>query len=305
MKAEVRERLLQGGVDRFVELLIEDTLATPVRDLADPAELSQTVVAALRGAATDPTVERLLIERVKDLRRIGGTGPLPFPHELHAPLSSLIGRSFVPDRALLGEILDHRASRVLLKGLLEDVTIAFAARMRPPMSVPPLKGFGALGGRLGGVAQSVSNELQHTVEAKAKEFVHAAVDRLVGKLADQLCDRQDAQVYAEWRVHALNTIMRADRKVLIGEVEKLDPEDLARSALQLVRAIVARESFPGELERTLRLVIDESGARTVGELLGGVEHHALGVLRELLRARARAVVQTEAFASWWDEMNGE
>lgn len=306
MRPETRSRLIESGLDRFVDLLIEDTLATPVRRLVDLHDFAGLLASALRSAAADPTVERLVRERVRELKGLGGSGPLPVPAELRAPLRELVRRPFVPDRDLLGEILDHRASRVILKGLLEDAVVSFATRFKTPMPVPaPLKGLGVLGGRLGGVAATVSQEVERTVEAKAREFVGAAVDRLVGKLADQLCDPDESAVYASWRAHALDTLLQADRRKLLGEVDKLDPEALAGSALELVRVFVDREGFPGELERTLESVVAESGEKTVRDVLGGVEHHAIGLLRELLRARARAVVETEAFATWWDDMSGD
>ena len=72
----------------------------------------------------------------------------------------------------------------------------------------------------------------------------------------------------------------------------------------LVRGIAGRPELAGELETVIRSAMEAARGQSVRDLLGGVEEHGLGVLRELLVQRARAVVETEAFEVWWDEVVG-
>lgn len=306
MQEATRQRLLDRGVDVLVELVIDDTLATPIRELVDVPWLAHALADALRAGADDPTVERMVRDQLRVARQHTGSGPIPVPPELKAPIEALVGRIFIPDRQLVGAILEHEGARVLLKGLLEDSLIAFAARLKPPTMPTPrgLPNLGALGKLGSNVLGVVGHEFERQVQVKAREFLAVAVHKLTSKMADQLCDPDAAEVYAAWRVYGVQTVLATDRQVLAAEVEKLDPEALAGSALELVRAFVARPTLTKELEKVLRELVEQAGEKTLRETLGGVETHGIGIVREILRARMRAVIQTDAFAVWWDEMVG-
>lgn len=307
MTPETRQRLLQEGIDPLVELLLADTLATPVRELVDLPGFSRTVADALRSAADDPTVARMVHDRLRDARARAGSGPIPLPKELQAPLHALVGRVFIPDRTLMGALLEHEGARVLLRGLFEDLLVSFAEKLKPPVPIAAPRGLPNLGrlGQLGqGVLGAVGQEFERQIKTKAAEFMVVAVHKLTGRLADQFCDPTAAPVYAEWRIHAVDTLLRTDRAVLAGEVDKLDPDALADSALELVRAFVARDGLETEVQRVLTAVVDELGDQSLRDALGGVEAHGIAIARDLLRARLRAVVATDAFAVWWDRMAG-
>jgi iron(III) transport system permease protein len=57
----------------------------------------------------------------------------------------------------------------------------------------------------------------------------------------------------------------------------------------------------------LRVATDASHGRTLRDALaelGAGSSTSIDALRELLRARVRATVETDAFAAWWDAMSG-
>ena len=311
MKAEVLARLRGGGSDRFVDLLLDDVLDRPVAEIVDPEWLARQLVTAARSAAADARVERALHDRLAELRKRVPAGPVSLPQELTDPLRKLLTRPYSPDRELVGRLLDHQAVRDLLRHLFQDLLVAFAKKLRPPIPSTglsgafsgkgPLGGFGKLGG---GMLGAMGEEVERQIEHKAREFMDHAVDRLVGKMADQLCSPDRNADYGAFRTHVVDVLGKTDARVLAGEVEKLDPDALVGTAAAVLRAYVGRDATEGEVAAIVRAAVTEAGARTPRELLGGTEEHALGMVRDLLRQRAHAVVATSAFADWWDEMAG-
>lgn len=304
MNPGARARLLAGGSDRLVDLLLDDLLDRPARDLVDPAWLARQLHASLRGAADDPRVEAWLRERVKDVRQRVPKGPARVSRAITAPLRDVMRRPYVPDRQLVGALLDHDTARLLLKNLFQDLLVAFARRLRPPMPVKP--SMPNLGGRLSRLSEGVlgvmGHELEHQIEQKAREFTDSAVQRLVEKMADHLCNPELVREYGDWRAHGLDVLLRTDQQVLAGELDKLDPDALVATGAALVRGFVARDELSGELQAVLDAALDEAGARSPRELMGGLEDHGIALVRDLLRQRARAIVETDAFATWWDEV---
>jgi hypothetical protein len=306
MTPETRRRLLGGGADRLADLLLDDLLSRPVRELVDVPWLARTLAQSVRGAADDPRVEQFLRDRIGDARARVPAGPVALPREVRAPLRDVLRRPYVPDRQLMGALLDHDTARLLLKNLFQDLLVAFARRLRPPVPAAvkgPLPGLNRLKALGEGMMGAVGHELEAQVEHKAREFTEAGVARLVEKMADHLCDPQLIREYGEWRAHALDVFLRTDARKLAGEIEKLDPDALVSTGAAVVRAFVAREDFAGEIEAVLDAAIEGAGDRSVHALMGGLEDHGVALVRDLLRQRARALVEAPAFAEWWDEMN--
>ncbi len=303
MNDAARARLRAGGADRLADLMLEDLLDRPVAELVDARWLAERLVASLRSAAADPRVEGWFRDRVNDLRARVPQGTPEVPAAIRGPLRDLLLRPYVPDRAIVGRLLDHDTARLLLKNLFQDLLVAFARRIRPPV-VPkaPLGGLGRLGKLGEGMLGAVGHELEHQIEQRAREFTDQATQKLVEKMADHLCNAELVVEYGAWRAYGLDVLLATDARALAGEVEKLDPEALIATGAALVRGIAAREELVSEVEAVLTAAMESTGSRSTRELLGGVEEHGLDLLRDLLRQRARAVVETSAFERWFEEV---
>lgn len=307
MNEAVRTRLRAGGADRLADLLLDDLLDRPLAELFDARWLAAQLVASLRSAAADPRVESWFRERVNDLRARVPDGRPEVPAAIRGPLRDLLLRPYVPDRALVGRLLDHDTARLLLKNLFQDLLVAFARKLKPPaVAKAPL---GALGGRLGGLGKlgenvlgAVGHELEQQLEQRAREFTDQAAQKLVDKMADHLCNGELVVEYGAWRAHGLDVLLATDARALAGEIEKLDPEALIATGAALVRGIAGRDELVGEVEAVLSAAMESAGSRSARELFGGVEEHGLDLLRDLMRQRARAVIETPAFERWFEEV---
>lgn len=301
-------RLRTGGIDRLVDLLVDDVLDRPIRELVEPAWLARQLAASAKSAAADPQVEAWFRERVQDARSRVPPGPVPVPAEIADPLRELAQRPYVPDRALVGELLDHDTVRLMLRNLFQDLLVAFARKLRPAVPTPPAPARGALAGLRGlqklseNVLGAVGQELEAQVEARAREFMDTAMQRLVDRMADHLCNPALVGEYGELRGHMLEVLLRTDAPALAAEIEKLDPDALVATGAALVRGFAGRPELADQLEGVIEAALDAAGTRTARELMGGIEAHGVGLLRDVLIQRGRALVETEAFAAWWTEV---
>lgn len=302
MTPAVLARLRDGGADRLADLLLDDLLDRPLSELVDAGWMAERLVVSLRSAAADPRVESWFRERVNDVRARVPEGTPQVPLAIRAPLGELLARPYVPDRIMVGKLLDHPTAQLLLKGLFQDLLIAFARRLKPITPKAGLPSFGRLS-RLGeGMLGAVGHEIEQQIELKAREFTDQAMHKLVDKMADHLCNPELIAEYGAWRAHGLDVLCGTDMRVLAGEVEKLDPEALIATGAALVRGIAGREELAGEVEAVLVAAMESAGTKSAREMLGGVEEHGLLLVRDLLRQRARAVIETDAFARWFAEV---
>jgi hypothetical protein len=300
----VRARLRDGGIDHLVGLLLDDLLDRPAAELVEPRWLAERLAAAARSAAADPQVESWFRDRVTDARVRVPAGTADIPGSIVAPLRDVLQRPYVPDRAILGAILDHPTARLLLKNLFQDLVLNIVRRVRNPLpSARSPLGFGGLKKLGEGMLGAVGHELEHQVEAKAREFMDAGIERLVGQLADMLCDPQLASDYGAWRAHALDVLLATDLRVLAGEVEKLDPDSLVATGAALVRGIANTPELTDQLTTVLTAAFEASEGRSLRALLGGLEQHGIEAVREVLVERGRAVLETPAFEAWWDDLH--
>lgn len=311
MNDVVRARLREGGADRLADLLLDDLLSRPVAEVTEPRWLAERTAEAARTAVDDPATLRALRERAAQARARVPAGAVPVPDEVRAALEALLRRPYVPDRGLVRALLSHDTARRVGEGLVRDLLVSFAQRIKPVIPTAPLRGglpnLGRLS-RLGeGLIGGLGHELEAQLEQRARDFATAGMNRLLEQLADHLSDPTHAAEYARWRVDALNKLLATDAQTLAAEADKLDADGLADELVALARAIVGREAFVGELETALRVATDASHGRTLrGALaeLGAGSSTSIDALRELLRARVRATVETDAFAAWWDAMSG-
>lgn len=305
MTPGARNRLLAGGSDRLVDLLLNDLLDRPVHELVDPGWLAAQLAATARQAADDPKVEQFFRERVRAAKAQAAPGAPQIPKALSEPLREVLARPYVPSREIVGRLLNHSTARMLLTNLFQDVLVGFAKKLKPAAAPKMSSGFAGLRGlqRIGeGLSHLVGEEFEAHVELRAREFMDAGVQRLVEEMADHLCDPKHIGEYGAWRAHGLDVLLATDMEQLVAEVDKLDPESLVATGAALVRGVASQDALVAQLEAILQTAMSESGGRSARELLGGIEAHGVELIRSVMRERARALIDTPAFTQWWDDV---
>ncbi|MBL8617112.1 MAG: hypothetical protein JNM72_15995 [Deltaproteobacteria bacterium] len=331
--AQLLARLDGPALDALVDLVIDHVLERPVSALVDPAWLAAQIVAALRAGTRDDRTEAWVRGQLRAVQQRVPPGRLGqhLPAEVAQPLRAVLGRKVIFDRALVGRLLDHEAARHLVTDLLSGALHGFVDKLRPVAGVASGVG-GALGGALGagraskgfdrlkllgqgvkglseGVIGGISQELEQRAEGKVKDFVDGALHAAMEQVADHLCAPENAARYAAYRLHVLDTVLDSDNRVLVGEIDKLDPDHLVRTAAGVLRSLARRPGFEAELQRAVQAALDEAGPRSLGDLLretglerGEDDGEWRRRLRAPLAAEARVFIRGPAFAAWLDAL---
>jgi hypothetical protein len=300
---QLLRRLENGGLESLATLTIDHLLSRPVAELVDPAWVARQVVLALEAVSAGPETEQWLGKRIADLRETVPAGTIGdrMPEEIRRPLRDVVGRPYLPDRMLVGRLLDHAAMQRLLRDVLVGALRAFVARLKAP--VPrPLSKLRAMGGKAlqEGLLGGLSQEIERQAEARIRDFVDGAVQSFVEQVADHVTAPEHAQAYAAFRVHLVDTLLDTELAVFAAEIEKLQPEALVATGAATARALARREGFEGEIAGALRAAIDASSGRSLGELLAeaGVREDWRRETEEQLATQAKNLVETEAFRRW-------
>jgi hypothetical protein len=131
-------RLENGGLESLATLTIDHLLARPVAELVDPEWVARQVVLALEAVSAGPETEQWLAKRIADLRETvpAGTVGDRMPDEIRRPLRDVVGRPYLPDRVLVGRLLDHAAMQRLLRDVLVGALRGFVAKLKAPVPRP-------------------------------------------------------------------------------------------------------------------------------------------------------------------------
>ena len=300
-------RLEDGGLDSLATLAIDHVLARPVSELVDPEWVAHQVVLALEAVSAGPETEQWLAKRIADLRDTvpAGTVGDRLPDEIRRPLRDVVEKTYLPDRVLVGRLLDHAAMQLLLRDVLVGALRGFVAKLKAP--VPrPLSKLRALGGKAlqDGVLGGLSSEIERQAEARIKDFVDGAVHTFVEQVADHVTAAQHAPAYAAFRVHLVETLLDTELAVFAGEIDKLQPEDLVATGAATARALARRAGFEGEIAAALRAAIDASSGRSLGDLLAeaGIREDWRRETEAQLAAQARNLVASEGFRMWLEDL---
>ena len=302
-----------GALASLVTLAVDHALDLPLRDVLDPDRAARQVTAALRQAAARPATEAWVRDRVTALRGAVPTGTLGdrVPAEVSGPLLDVVARPLVPDRALIGRLVNHAAVEELLRDTVLRALRSFAERLRSPISSGDLRaGLGRLRGMRGvgeGLLGGLSHEIERQAEGRIQQVVDDAIQTVMTAFADHLCAPEHAARYGEYRAYLVQTVLSTDLSTLAAEADKLDPDHLVATGAAVARAVAARDGLEAEVRAVLASIVDLSGERRLRDLLAATGPDGTPVLDEAtwrdpleaqLAERAQAFVDTPGFRAW-------
>ena len=324
------DRLRDPDGDALVALarmVVDETTATPIRDLASPRWIASQVATALEAATSGDRVHDAVVgrlERGRDRWAEEDRSLREFvPEEVQPPLRKLLGRPFTPSEGLTRRIVRQDAVRDLMAAVLEDTIRRFGKRMRAADDT--VGGIGrraaARGRSLGkglfaaaGVADAASNllhtvseEVENALEKRIKDFLGEATSRSLEQVATQLSDPEYAETFAEFRLALLEEVLDTPLRDLVAEADNLGPADALDVVIEGVRGELQREGFVDRVEERVGKALDEAGDGTLGAWLDEVDLREVWVdtTTQLVTRRLRAVVDTDAFEAWWVALHAE
>lgn len=309
------------ALTELARLVVAETTATPIGEIASPRWMASQLTTALQAASRGDTLRGALQARMDKGRDRWAAEERPLsdfvPDEVQPPLRQLVGRPWTPSEGLTRRIVRQPAVRELVADVLEDTIRRFGTRMRNVDDT-----MGGLGQRaakrsrsLGkgllaaagvadvakGIVQTVSEEFEHALEARIRDFLGDATARALEQMVTQMSDPEYAETFAGFRVALLDEVLETPLKDLVAEAENMGPLDGYDVIVEAVRAQLAKEDFTASLETRIESAMAEAGDGTLGAWLEEIELRQVWEesTTELVAQRLQAVVRTEGFEHWW------
>jgi hypothetical protein len=321
--AELLERLRNGSpggpLDRLADLVVDDLLARPVREVLEPRWVAEVARDGLRAWLASGAAEARLLLAVEDalvhLERTDRSLEELLPPELVAGIRGLSDRPYHPAGNLLRSLLDREPVRALIRDLLVNALVGFAKRLGSPVTDSKLaRGLGGLGrfakeqararaGTLGAVATAITDEFERQAERRAVEFADTALSGVISQLIERLTRPGTSPEQAALRRALLDSLLALRGPEVAAELRRADPKLVAASARRVLGTWANREDLPARLESAIGQVLAREGDRTLGESLDSLELR--GPTRELTKRaivrRLGPLVGGDAFAAWLAE----
>lgn len=287
-------------------MILDAALATPLAELIAPGRIVPAFVAGLRAsvAAIDPERLAAAIAR-RQAAAVARPGPLAdrLPPGLQRVLQAALRRPFTPSRELVRAAIDHAGMRALLRSVLQTTILDFATRLRTAMPdtgwIPGAGIRSKLMGVAKGVASVVGAEVERQLEDRVRSFVDGALGRALDMIVERTTDPRFAADMAAWRGDAVRSVLALPESVFLRERHKLVPADLAADLHAAALALADWDQLADEAAAVLQPLVDEHGARSLGELLGPalVDAWRAPLHAELTHHLAR-LFTAPGFAAW-------
>ncbi len=311
-------RLEGPPIEALVAMVVEHTLNRPLEELLAPEWVADQVLLTLDSATQNDATRTWIQSQVRAMRQQVPAGKPRdhLPHEVVHPLRQIVARPILLDRVLVGRLLDHEAARHLVTDILNNGLRGFAEKLKPVAgavsnTVQQSRGFGRLKKLSSGVQTlgdgilgGMSRELEQRAEQKILVFVDDALHAAMERVADHLCDPDNAARFGDYRAHALDVLLDTDNRSLAREFDKLEPDNVVDVAVATLRAVSRREGLREELVEAVRRVIHENGRRTLRDWLREAGVHSVSEeewrrgFQEQLVQEARVFVRTPTFREW-------
>ena len=312
------KRLRAGSaVDELARLVVQEATATPLREVASPRWIASQIATALE-AATAPSATQWVSNRIdaergrwsEDDRKLSSL----MPDEVDEPLRQLLLRNWSANEQLTHRLVDQPAIRDLLKHILTDGITRFRKRITnvddklgglgrraASRSKGLLGGFGRVSGMAEDLMGAVREEVGHSMDGRVGDFVRSALSDQVRSVARYLADPEHAESFANLRVSILDVLLDTPISELVGEADKLGPEEILEVVRGAVSAAIQADDFVERTETRVAAMMNEVGDGTLGAWLEevGLLDVWTETTAQVVADRLHAVVKTPAFEEWW------
>jgi len=312
-----------GTLEELAAIVVDQTTATPLRDIATPQWIAGQLVAAIEATvrgdmARDWLLARMDVERARwsqDERPVGDL----LAEEAQKPLRELLSKPYQPNQELVFAILDQPAFHDLMRVVLSQAITRFRGRLRNVDDgllgglgqKAAKRGRGLLGGLRGslgdvsGVAENlvgaVRDEVETAFEQRVQQYVRGATSDALRNVATWAGDADHTEAMAGLRLGILDVILQRPVSELAAEVEQMGPDVAVDVVIEALRSAVEAPDLVERIEGRVAAALEEAGDGTLGAWLEdvGLAEVWSQSTTELVASRLRAVVDTPRFAAWW------
>ena len=305
--AQVRD---PAALDALLGVAVEVLLRTPVSRVVPAEAVAHRLAEALRLVAHDPAVRARVEAEVDAARRVlrqdRAAVATHLPTDAVQVLDRLAGLRWTPSRDLTLAVLRHDAVRALLREVLTGTVATLVTRLRSTTAaIPrPAPGSGLFGGLVAtvgsaaeGLAAAASRELDARLHDRLDGFVEGAVEGTLEAIAGWIADPRHDAATAALRRSAVAVVLQRPVGALVAELDAIATPTLVAAVLDGLRA----EDLGALAGAALSRLDGRNLAEVVGALGGPplLDTVRAGAM-EALRPAARAVLESGAFAAWWD-----
>ena len=311
MSEHVLNRLEEGGLESLTRLAIDHLLSVPLASLVNPDILASQIAINWRQTARSSQSHAWIREHVERARSVTPTGQLRdrLSPGLIDPIQAAISKPVVPNRAMVGRLMEHGAVEELLRKLLVGALQGFAKRLRPSVpgserAVGRLKSLKRVSeGMLGGLGA----EIERQAEQKAKDFVDSILSSVVAQAADDLCDPSKAADYGRFRAHLLDQLLDTPLQELKQEADKIETDALVSTAVEIASSLADSEHLEARIASIIQVGLSSIGEKSAGELLeeAGITDTWRTEVEQQVNTIASAFVQTAPFRAWLEDILAE
>jgi len=317
------------ALNNLARMMVEQTTATPLKDIATPRWIAGQIATALEAGTRGDHARDWVDRRISSERERWGTEDKTLrgflPEEVDKPLRELLGRPYAPDEDMIFRIIDQPAIRRLIREILTNTLAGFRQNIKnvddgvlggtvgraARRSRGLFAGMGRaaevasnIGGVASNLAGAVRDEIESNMDGRVKEFVKQASQEQVRAIARYIANPEHADGFAELRLAILDVVIDTPIKDLAEETDKLHPEQIIDIVVGALRSAVAAEDFVDRTEERITQVLDEAGDGTLGAWLEEVQLLDVWTqtTAELIASRLKAVVATDDFTDWWEQL---
>lgn len=287
----------------LVHLWMDYILQRPVRELFNSAELSKALAIGIRKIANEPGNEKLLRKQIHqaiaELQGAKFEGKLP--DRTVEAIRVLATQPLAFDDALVIELLNHSAPRILLREVIELSMVSFSERAADLVPgghlvtgfASAFRGFAATARGSDGI--TLEQHIHGSVEENLKPALRTTAERLA--------DEDFAAELADWRGHVLNVLLDRPLMELLGHLDHIAPEELAKQLATLLQSIAEWSNLDELIEQSIETALDRAGDQSLDEILRGAasEKDLRPILEKQLVKVLWPFVRSPAFEDWLNE----
>lgn len=297
------QRLVELGYDELVDQplgrLIDLDLLMSWIDLGTNERLTSEVIARyLKPAAGNERV------RAQESREHVEAWLRP---QTAADLEEILRQPFPLNPEIVDEMVDQKAVRSMLGGVLQEALQGFVSRSKLPGISKGADLMGALGrraskGLLGGMGKGIERQLEKTVT----DFVDQSMARLTRKLAEIAVSDSGQRMLSAMSTDLWQKASRTRLSFYYEEAAKLPADDLWALLPPLLAHNLSRPEIQQALRGELRAALEQEAERPARELLKdlGIEQEVRRLALETVLPKARTIVDSAAFDKWLTELLG-